>query len=294
MGIRAVEEWGADILHLHTAMLWHVASAIQAITGKPLVYHVHSVDRAEYYLGNEPYPWLALGESQTRAICGADRLIALTRPEEELLIHYYPKIRKRIRVVGNGIEDSEEARAAVSGKFRSGTPKVLYNGRLVERKGIRDLLDAIPIVLQAAPATQFIFAGGPPCLEGDEVAAQWLGSEHEPFRDRIRFTGWLRADHVYSLYKMADILVVPSRYEPFGMVILEGMLHGLPIVAADVGGPAEILEHGRTGLLFPPRDTKALGDALIYLLEHPSERWIMGQAAATEVRYCQRQRPADG
>ena len=50
MGIRVVEEWGADILHLHTAMLWHVASAIQAITGKPLVYHVHSVDRAEYYL----------------------------------------------------------------------------------------------------------------------------------------------------------------------------------------------------------------------------------------------------
>jgi glycogen synthase len=85
-------------------------------------------------------------------------------------------------------------------------------------------------------------------------------------------------------YASADILVVPSRYEPFGMVILEGMLHGLAIVAADVGGPAEILEHGRTGLLFPPRDVMALSSALQRLLKNPEERNALGRAAARQVR----------
>src|SRR5256884_3452609 len=73
-------------------------------------------------------------------------------------------------------------------------------------------------------------------------------------------------------YDSADVLVVPSWYEPFGMVILEGMLHGLPIVASAIGGPAEILEHERTGLLFPPRDVEALACALLQLVENPAQR----------------------
>src|SRR5436853_5100542 len=85
-------------------------------------------------------------------------------------------------------------------------------------------------------------------------------------------------------YASADILVVPSRYEPFGMVVLEGMLHGLPIAAADVGGPAEILEHGRTGLLFPPRDVGALAHGLAALAASPELRRRLGAAAAVEVR----------
>jgi glycosyltransferase involved in cell wall biosynthesis len=87
-----------------------------------------------------------------------------------------------------------------------------------------------------------------------------------------------------SWYASADILAVPSRYEPFGMVILEGMLYGLGIVASDVGGPAEILEHGRTGLLFPARDVAALSNALQRLLRYPGERYSLGRAAARQVR----------
>jgi hypothetical protein len=89
---------------------------------------------------------------------------------------------------------------------------------------------------------------------------------------------------VYRWYAAADILVVPSRYEPFGMVVLEGMLHGLPVVAAEVGGPADILEHGRTGLLFPPRDVTALVAALRKLIGNTEDRRRMGHAAAREVR----------
>jgi glycosyltransferase involved in cell wall biosynthesis len=77
-------------------------------------------------------------------------------------------------------------------------------------------------------------------------------------RDHVYFTGWLSAEELAAWYQKADILVVPSWYEPFGMVVLEGMLYGLPIVASNIGGPAEILGDGRTGILVPPRDPAAL------------------------------------
>jgi glycosyltransferase involved in cell wall biosynthesis len=283
-GIRAVRVWRPDILHLHTAMLWHVAAAIRAATGTPIVYHVHSVDRAEYEIGEEPSPWLAHSLAQEQAIAASDRLIALTRSEGELLARYFPESSEKVRIVGNGIEDTETARAIAFRGRHSEAVTILYSGRLVERKGIRELLAAVPEVLMAAPKTVFVFVGGPPPLRGSEVAAQWLGGGHARFAGRIRFTGWLSPQRVAEWYELADILVVPSRYEPFGMVILEGMLYGLPIVAADTGGPAEILEHGRTGLLFPARDAKALGDALQRLISSPRERQRLGRAGASDVR----------
>jgi glycogen(starch) synthase len=282
-GVRIVEEWRPDVVHLHTAMLWYLACAIKATSGKPLVFHVHSVDRAEYDLGNEPNPFLAHGRAQEEAIIGSDRLIALTRPEEILLQHYYPDAAWKIRVVGNGIEDTDAALGA-SFSDRPGAATVLYSGRLVERKGIRELLAAIPEVLQAVQGAKFLVTGGPPRLAAADVAAQWLEAKHDPFRDRIHFTGWQSPGEMALRYALADILVVPSRYEPFGMVILEGMLHGLAIVAADVGGPAEILDHGRTALLFPARDVMALSNALQWLLKNPEERKALGLAAAREVR----------
>jgi glycogen(starch) synthase len=283
-GLEAVERWQPDIIHLHTAMIWHVAAAIRAQTGKPLVYHVHSVDRAEYELGHEPNQWLAQAVEQTEAIRSADRLIALSESERELLALYYPEEQRRIRVVGNGIDDSAEARYAAFGPREAESPLVLYSGRLVERKGIHELLAAIPAVLDEEPRTRFALAGGPPAVDGADVARQWLPAELEPHRSQIHFTGWLAPRQVDEWYRSADVLVVPSRYEPFGMVILEGMLHGLPIVAASVGGPAEILDDERTGLLFPPRDAGALAAALIRLVKSVSLRRRVGTAAAREVR----------
>src|SRR5262249_40309928 len=182
LGIRAVKRWRPDVVHLHTAMLWYVAEAIQAETSTPIVYHVHSVDRAEYEIGHEPNPWLAHSHAQDQAIAASDRLIALTRSEGDLLIRYYPSMRPKIRIVGNGIDDSEAARAAAFQQRPSRPPLVLYSGRLVERKGIRELIDAIPLVLEAAPNTHFVLAGGPPPLTGDQVAAQWLMPDHARYR----------------------------------------------------------------------------------------------------------------
>jgi glycosyltransferase involved in cell wall biosynthesis len=106
------------------------------------------------------------------------------------------------------------------------------------------------------------------------------GLEGDP---RVTFTGWLDAEEMAVWYGKADILVVPSWYEPFGMVVLEGMLHGLAIAAANVGGPSEILVDGVTGRLFPPRDVPALGQVLIELAGSRSVRRRLGRQARLEV-----------
>jgi glycogen(starch) synthase len=93
----------------------------------------------------------------------------------------------------------------------------------------------------------------------------WLSPALRAHQDRIHFTGWLTPDKMAEWYRIADILVMPSWYEPFGMVILEGMLHGLPIAATSVGGPADILKHEDTALLFPPKDVDSLATALLSL-----------------------------
>jgi glycogen(starch) synthase len=283
-GIEAVRRWRPDIIHLHTAMIWHVADAIRGHTNTPVVYHVHSVDRAEYEIGHEPNQWLAQAIEQGNAISSSDRLIAISHSERELLEFYYPNDRDRVRVVGNGIADSALARRSAARPRDSHAPLVLYSGRLVERKGIHELLAAIPSILRVQPRARFVLAGGPPNVSSHDLKRQWLPPELACHSSRVDFTGWLTPTQVDQWYAAADMLVVPSRYEPFGMVVLEGMLHGLPIVASAIGGPAEILKDAHTGLLVPPRNPRALADAISRLVKNPSTRTRIGAAAAREVR----------
>ena len=85
-------------------------------------------------------------------------------------------------------------------------------------------------------------------------------------------------------YRAADILVVPSWYEPFGMVVLEGMIHGLAVAASRVGGPGEIIRDGETGLLFPPRDARALAQAILELATDSVLRTRIAAAGTAAVR----------
>jgi glycogen(starch) synthase len=283
-GVRLVRAWKPDVVHLHVYWLWPAARAIQERTGVPLVYHVHSLDRAEYEIGHGPSECITQWGVQEEVIDSADRVIALTRSESELLSEYCPSVQGRVRIVGNGIDDNPAARAVINKCRDTDSPLVLYTGRFVERKGVRELISAIPRVLERAPTTRFVLAGGHRNCSGTDIEHWWLPPELKQYRDRIHFTGWLTPAQLVEWYLAADVLAVPSWYEPFGMVILEGMLYGLPIVAAEVGGPAEILEHGRTGLLCAPRDVEALGEAILKLVTDKELRQHIGVAAAAEVR----------
>jgi glycogen synthase len=280
-----VEQWRPDVIHLHPFWLWPIASAIQERAGIPVVYTVHSLDRAEYEIGQGPPECLTQWGTQEEIIAQANRVIALTESERILLSQYCPAANDRVRIVGNGIDDTAVARQTVARKnYTTSAPVILYTGRFVDRKGVRELIAAIPQVLQKAPQARFILAGGHRHCSSAEMEHWWLPPDLAPYRERILFTGWLTPSEVAEWYQSADILVVPSWYEPFGMVILEGMLYGLPIAAAQVGGPAEILHHEKTGLLFPPKDANAIAQALLRLIHNPGLRRQLGNAAAQSVR----------
>lgn len=270
--------WRPDVLHLHVFWLWRLAEEVRRATGVPVVYTVHSLDRAEYEVGEGPPECLTQWDLQAATIGGADRVIALTSSERTLVSTYCPDATPRVRVVGNGISINRTARRSSS----AAAPLVLFSGRFVDRKGIRDLLAAIPTVLAAAPTTRFVLAGGARGETAEQMDRWWRPSslEGDP---RVTFTGWLNAEEMTAWYRKADILVVPSWYEPFGMVVLEGMLHGLAIAAANVGGPSEILVDGVTGRLFPPRDVAALSQVLIALAGSRSARRRLGRQARLEV-----------
>ena len=279
---RTAARWRPDILHLHSFWIWPLAQALCVRLGKPLVYTVHSLDRAEYELGRGPLECLTQWVGQESVISGADRVIALTQSERELLKKYCPSVDERVRVVGNGIEDVALLPRASSRDSKA--PLVLFNGRFVERKGIRELMEAIGIVLGEAPAVRFVLAGGHRGCSGAQMESWLLPAQLSQFRAQIHFTGWLTPGQLTKWYRRADILVVPSWYEPFGMVILEGMLHGVAIAASAVGGPSEILDHERTGLLFPARNAKALAQAILRLVSDPDRCLRIGAAGAREVR----------
>ena len=277
-GIRLARTWKPDVVHLHTAWFWPIARAIREQTRTPLVYTVHSLDRAEYEIGDFVTHW----DTQETVIAAADRVIALSRDEQDLIAKYCPEASERVRIVGNGIDDSTTARTAVVRKSQNDSPIVLYSGRFVDRKGIRELFQAIPRVLERVPDAQFVLAGGYGTAE--QIESAWLDESLRRYRSQIHFTGWLTPDKVSEWYRRADILVMPSWYEPFGMVILEGMLHGLAIAATSVGGPVDILEHGKNAWLFPPRDVEALTDAILQLVSKSELRYRLGREAAKEVR----------
>jgi glycogen synthase len=280
--IERAEAWQPDIVHLHSVELWWVADVIRKEARAPLVYTVHSLQLAEYEIGGQ-LSGLELWPSQREAITSATRVIVVSQSERRLLDRACPEADAKIRVVGNGIDDAtttEEPDWRVAGE----EVEVLYVGRFAERKGVRELLQAIPTVLAASDNVRFVLIGGYRHATGAAMAADWLPPALRSLRTRVHFTGWLAPHEVDTWYRKADILVVPSRYEPQGMVVLEGMMHELPIAASAVGGPSEILVHEETGLLFEPRNVEALANAILRLVNDPPLRQRLGSAAAKEVR----------
>ncbi|MFB9269620.1 glycosyltransferase family 4 protein [Bradyrhizobium erythrophlei] len=275
-------KWRPDILHLHSFWIWPIAEHLRRVLGVPLVYTVHSLDRAEYEIGAGPPQCIGQWDVQQAVIYGADRVVSLTNSERDLLEEYCPGVDQRIRVVGNGIEDVEPVRRAKRGDRDA--PVVLFSGRFVDRKGIWELIKAIEIVLNEAPQVKFVLAGGHRGCPGSQMEAWLLPERLHRFRPNIQFTGWLTPGQLNAWYRAADILVVPSWYEPFGMVVLEGMINGLAVAASAIGGPAEILDHGKTGLLFPARDADALALAILELSRDRNLRVRLAAAGAAAVR----------
>src|SRR5690606_24621057 len=134
-----------------------------------------------------------------------------------------------------------------------GQPLILLIGRLVYEKGFQLALEAMPRVIEAVPGARFLVAGSGTHEEELHRQARELGvMEHGTF------LGWIGDDVLHQLYRIADLTVVPSIYEPFGLVALESMASECPCICADTGGLREVVPHEEAGLRFPAGDAAGL------------------------------------
>jgi glycogen(starch) synthase len=197
----------------------------------------------------------------------ADRVIVCSYYMRGHVADIFDIDERRIAVIPNGIDPRDlqpvDDLRSLRGEFAAPEDQlVLLVGRLVYEKGFQLALDALPGVIERVGAVRFIVAGSGTHEAELRAQAQRLGlSEHGVF------LGWIGDDALHSLYRIADLCVVPSIYEPFGLVALEAMASGCPCIVADTGGLREVVPSGeRVGLRFNGGDAEHLGVMIERLL----------------------------
>jgi len=191
---------------------------------------------------------------------------------------------ERVEVVADGVDpDRWQASAAeitaARLRFAGAGPLIGYAGRLVHEKGVDDLIAALPRLRQRHPGLRAVIAGDGPTRAD-------LRRQARPLRlDRaVSFTGFLDRPGLRAVLGACDAVVLPSTYEPSGMIALEVAAAGVPLAAAAVGGLPEIVETGLTGVTFPPGDRDGLAEAVDKLLEDPVGARRMAAFARERVR----------
>jgi glycogen synthase len=292
-----------DIIHCHTWYTHLAGCFLKQLLGKPLVLTTHSL---------EPHrPWKAeqLGVGGYRlstwmertAFENADGVIAVSRSMEDDVQELYGVPREKIRVIFNGVDVEKykptlDPEALVRYGIDPETPYILFVGRITHQKGIMHLLraaahlqDGVQVVLCAAdPDTPEL---------GREMAQRLEELKGRHGLRAIWVSRFVPVDDIIPLYSQAAIFVCPSIYEPFGIINLEAMACGTPVVATAVGGIKEVVLPQETGLLVPlggqcpethePQDAAALAlnlaAAIQSLLSDPEKRRVMGAKARRRV-----------
>jgi 1,4-alpha-glucan branching enzyme len=274
--VRLVKMLNPDLLHLHTFLLFPIAYAIKNEIGTRMVHSIHALERA-YFHDKNPLEYLLQSQTHDALISLTDLAIVLSQTDKELLSHYRIKSSSDVRLVNNG---ARKASGSTDEVLRDHN-LVLYVGRFDGNKGIEDLLTAIPYVVQQYPDANFVLVGGPYGVSTHEIRQRWLSNSF-PCCDRVTFTGWVPNDELTKWYRKAGILVSPSTYDTCQLVVLDGMQYGLAVIASSIGGALDIIKHGRTGLLFTPKDIRSLVNCIVMLLKDPDLQHNIGNSAACE------------
>jgi glycogen(starch) synthase len=187
----------------------------------------------------------------------------------------------KVDVIYNGVNAekfefdwTERDRQEVRAKLALPEEKiVMFVGRFVREKGIQVLLNAANVVLAQEPNTKFMIVGGGN-RERLERFVEWAG-----LKEKVLFTGFMANRSLHQLYRVADVAVFPSLYEPFGIVALEGMAAGAPVVASDAGGLPEVVLHDKTGTLSYSGNPESLAWAILHVIRDPARAHKLGLAA---------------
>ena len=244
-----------DIVHIHWPVPMAFAGA-PAYKKVPTVLHFYTAETSMI----RRYP--AIRPFFKKYIRDADRVVALTSYGAQQAKSIYDR---EIDIVPYGTKFPERD-PEVQFPGKRFPRQILFVGRLVERKGVKYLIEAMPEILERIDA-RLIIVGGGPLLEELKRQAQALG-----LGDRVLFTGFIPAEQKEYYYTSSDVFVLPACFdrhgdtEGQGVVLLEALSHGKPVVASAVGGIVDIIKHEKTGLLVPEKNPHALADAIVRIL----------------------------
>ena len=271
----------ADVVHTHT---WYVGLGgmlVQSIHDVPLVVTLHSMEPLRPWKADQLGTGYAVSSWAERlAVERADRVIAVSAQMRTDITTHFRVDPDRVVVIHNGVDAEAFARTERQGalaRHEVRAPYVLFVGRISEQKGIFQLLEAARVL----PAgVQLVLCASSP--DTPELLARLEAAVAG--RPEIRWiNAMLPVPEVVQLYSHAAVFVCPSIYEPFGLINLEAMACGTPVVASRVGGIPEVVVDGETGRLVEPDDAAALGQALAGIVADPARARRMGEAGRRRV-----------
>ncbi|NYH42125.1 glycogen(starch) synthase [Micromonospora jinlongensis] len=264
--LRATEAGSYDVIHAHDWLVAHTAITLAEHLDLPLVTTIHATEAGRHQ------GWLP--EEMNRTIHGVEhwlsgssiRVITCSGYMRDQVTALFDVPTAQVDVVPNGVDDRAwrarpRAVASARARFAGDGPLVGYAGRLVYEKGVQHLVHAVPRLRERHPGLRVVIAGDGPYRAELEAEARRLA-----LNSTVRFTGFLDSTQLPAMLGATDATVVPSLYEPFGMVALEAAAAGAPLAVARTGGLAEIVEPGVTGVTFPHSDPDALAGAVGQLL----------------------------
>jgi glycogen(starch) synthase len=256
-----------DLVHGHDWLVAHASATLADRLGVPYVTTIHATEHGRHQGWVQEPPQSHIHSVERWMAARADAVVVCSYYMRGHVADIFDIDERRIAVIPNGVDPSELRPAgdlqALRREFAAPEEKlVLLVGRLVYEKGFQLALDALPGVIEQVENVRFVVAGSGTYEEELKAQAERLGlSAHGVF------LGWIGDDALHSLYRIADLCVVPSIYEPFGLVALEAMASGCPCIVADTGGLREVVPLGeRVGLRFNGGDAEHLGVMIERLL----------------------------
>ncbi len=257
-----------DVIHAHDWLVTYAAKTLKDAFKIPIIATIHATesgrnsgihDETQRYINDSE--WLLTYES-TEVIVNSNYM-------KNELQRLFGLPYEKINVVPNGVNlnlyNGVERDYNFRRQYAADNEKIiLYVGRLVYEKGVQNLIAAMPKILNGYHDSKLIIAGKGGMLDELRDEVRRLGIDN-----KVYFTGYLSLDKITKMYKCADVAVFPSTYEPFGVVALEGMLSGTPVVVSDVGGLNEIVDHRVNGMKSYAGNANSIADSILELLYNP-------------------------
>ncbi len=269
MAARIIRGYDFDVIHAHDWMTYRAGMTVAAQTGKPLVVHVHSTefDRSGEHVNQRIY------DIEREGMHRAAHVIAVSQLTKNIIVTRYGIPPHKVTPVYNAIDVNGRHDGPAPPRIRGDEKIVLFMGRITMQKGPEFFIAAARQVLRHMDNVRFVVAGS-----GDLAGRIVEMAAREGIGRKVLFTGFLRGKEVERIFRSADLFVMPSVSEPFGLVPLEALSYGVPVIISKQSGVSEILN---SALKVDFWDVREMANKIIAVLQRPAlHAWLRDQGAA--------------